>query len=253
MAKFSLVVWSSNRGGKSILQKLGVAGGRSFSLTTSRCLLPSLFRHRVVRHALPHPGAPRDPARRRFPRSGLRVGFQRLGCPASSTKGGEWPLEGALSERRSPTCAAAPEGQSRPNSELPLRPPLDPPVSARARDRILLSSPENSRPHSLRALPLLSGPSGCTVPKANVARASSARAEGRAASPALPEALNYLPWARGSSFSAGAARASQVRRSWRSWPLPLAPRPFIRPRHPPSVTMSELPDPHRTLRSPTLP
>lgn len=165
--------------------------------------------------------------------------------PAGNTKGGEWPLEGALSERRSPTCAAAPEGQSRPNSELPLRPPLDPPVSARARDRILLSSPENSRPHSLRALPLLSGPSGRTVPKANVAQASSARAEGLAASPALPEALNYLPWARGSSFSAGAARASQVRsRSWRSRPLPLAPRPLIRPRHPPSVTMSELPDPH---------
>lgn len=66
--------------------------------------------------------------------------------PAGNTKGGEWPLEPALSERRSPTCAAAPEGQSRPNSELPLRPPLDPPVSARARDRIQVSPPENSRP-----------------------------------------------------------------------------------------------------------
>lgn len=66
--------------------------------------------------------------------------------PAGSTEGGEWPLELALGERRSPTCAAAPEGQSRPSSELPLRLLLDPPVSARAQDRILVSPPDNSRP-----------------------------------------------------------------------------------------------------------
>ena len=54
------------------------------------------------------------------------------------------------------------------------------------------------------------------------------RQQGRKAGPrppALPEALNYLPWARGSS-SAGAARASQLRpRRWYSRPLPLAPGP----------------------------
>lgn len=85
---FSLRVWRRSRGGKSILQKLGVAGRRSFLLLISWGLpLPSRFRDQAVRHALPILGPRGTPLGRTFPRSGLAVGFLGLRWPSRQYRG----------------------------------------------------------------------------------------------------------------------------------------------------------------------
>lgn len=138
----------------------------------------------------------------------------------------ESPLELGLGEHRSPPCALASEGPRRPNSRLPPRPPLGPGIPARAQDRILVSPPKNSGPRSSER---------CLFPQAPRAAQSlkpewpGFRQQGRKAgprTPALPEALNYLPWARGSS-SAGAARLPAPPATLALSASSLCPRPLI--------------------------
>lgn len=210
------------------MQKLGFLGGRSFSLTSIPGLpLPSRFRDRAVRHALPILGPRGTPLGSRFPSSGPGVGFLGLERPSRQHRGMRL-ASGIGSERtQASSLRHGTEGPSRPNSELPPRPPLGPRFPkepgteswgfrSRIQDPVPKRGASSLRPLELRSPHGRSGPG-----------ASSTGAEGQAASPALPAALNYLPWAGGSS-SAGAARASQLRsRRWRSRPLPLAPWPLI--------------------------
>lgn len=202
-ANISLVVWRSRRGGKSILKKLGVAGGRSLPPTTSKAFSPP----RLGTDTPPSwgPGGPRSGADSRIPASEL--GSRGLEAPAGSAESGERPLglgpkrthgshlrRGPRTPKQAQLSASATISAGHPG--LLRSPGQNPGVTARA-----------CQTPSLRALPLLPGPSCRTVPKAGVARAWSTAAEGRASSPDL----HYLPWPWGSSSSAGAARASQLR------------------------------------------
>lgn len=138
--------------------------------------------------------------------------------PAGGTGTGQSLLELGTSEHQ--------KAQEGPALSFYQRPSLGPQVPARAQTEPWCLRPRTLDP-SLLELSLPSGPWGRAVPKAGVAGALSTGAARPASSLALPVSLNYLPWARGSSSSAGAASASQLRsRRWRSWPLPLAPGPL---------------------------